>query len=1763
MADVIRKATNRFTKGLVMDFSPENTKNEVLTHALNATLLTFNGNELSLQNDMGNARVETAYLPEGYMPVGTCEYGGIIYIVSYNPLEDKSQIGCFPSPERNISNKELGVSDVKIDKWSFQGKDEEGNINGDILNTTQYVLLKNDNLNPGDKFLICSNKEIYNERLADLYIDKDSKYFNNPEDDPNGFELVDNPIIALNVVSIEDNGKIVYLNSDIKQYTINNNYTINGASYEDTYKYHILGEMSEGSNGFEQASIDPDDYRNTLSSGYSVFKSKTSGKLAILAELITIDSYSVTHSVQPKKYLGNEGEVIVENSFDVVIHTEITPEITPTNYSQVPKLQYYYLKNSQGYLQSANDAGIVLKSLFKIGEDDKGKLKASIDPTFTATSLSNIYTPTTDEHLDLSATLGEVGQFNFPKPFTYHGRMVSYEYPEDGQVSNKAYTKFTEGKYHRIKKHQIVNNYEFFKKDIQAKFYRYEKDESGYTEVTTEEISDSYTYYVETVGYNYLDAQRNEEKYKDTDIPLYIITSEPQEADDSILSNELVEKFQNIEVHTYRIATQEELVSETVLFEKDGDKYTEITGSPESGKDYYVLEIVNTYVSIGFGEINRDEYKGTIYYYPTTKDYRTATSEELKIYWNFEDSPFENKFPWGCSIVLYEREEIKTYRVATNEEILNYKELGIKLYYKTDYVALDENGVLNHNDDTHQLFLVVPMDAFASSDKFIPNSQYNYIEGCEKPVSDSYYPEGGYPYDDPISLYVVADFIPNNLENGQTSYEDIKLANIKIPATISVNNLGDLPFKYDYTLVPCMNFGKLDHLAVSNTVDFSKLHAFGQSDFTTWKYYVDENHLRLTFGAEVYDTYETDKVDGLILEFYDLWGFAGSLEITDKKSYSGIFTKVIPLNSLNTLSKNRIEGSRYVNTFKHNINIREELSNGNSTNKYFLNDDVIEFKGFSAGWSISEIDNDCGTIYSNIVYGVRAYLRRSKDSGYEFIHKKDFFLYTIPIYNDFYYTVNNFNNLKDPQLSLMLTYKLKDSSTYIPYNSETITNGYCDEDFEILNKYTNGTYENSKCSLIKYYKYSGISQLYLEIGLKPEYQNFGISYSPLLNNYFSCDLKLVSNEDGGKSFTLQSDAIGENESQMLNYNNKSGTLSVVNKVGFTDFSQNITAGKNKTNSNDFFSVYNFINNPENLYIPIKYEFVVGYSIDINDIVATQTPATTICALCHKSSSGEYNYEDFGIYESGGQFLSNAMFCNGGDVNTEIFSVYRQIKTSGANMIDECAYVDSVETEVQPNNIPGKLNSGNPLKTMVKHVGVLTFCQPHAHGMSQINGVNIHEGDSTTACYGIPPKDFSWPTYGTSGDKEHGFGITPRMYLFNNPKYNLSLNTKNSILYNSEFLSTLDWETVSNREVLGLNVIEFGKVQMDKVEQHWVKAPTMRTYTGFSGAQIELFNKKLLNTMKHVYAYNPDYDSLIVNKGAINITDKKLRFISNIISQNSRLTFDLTESYTNFNDFIYLGSIRFSDYLHHLSNYSIDSKGYTIKTYKNSNENIPLEQLQLVPDLDNCGTEMTPCLISSLTYNMQVPSELESELSFDASNSLVVKHEDGTNQLISGVPNKKTLYGFYNNKLVPLDVSNYYIDSSGFLHIIPENLGTAALDVYSKKITTKRWWTTVNHKYTISDPYKSTQIRGTSLTLNDLEYVPNVDGHRLFVRNGCCSYDPDYRGQLYYRAWNEGTPDTSWIYDAGGYDNKNLNKIFFYTGPCFTSDNLNYNQTIDG
>ena len=61
-----------------------------MSDCLNGTFVTMNGDEVILQNDMGNRKVDNAFLPAGYEPVGIKEYGGIIYLALYNPITNKS-----------------------------------------------------------------------------------------------------------------------------------------------------------------------------------------------------------------------------------------------------------------------------------------------------------------------------------------------------------------------------------------------------------------------------------------------------------------------------------------------------------------------------------------------------------------------------------------------------------------------------------------------------------------------------------------------------------------------------------------------------------------------------------------------------------------------------------------------------------------------------------------------------------------------------------------------------------------------------------------------------------------------------------------------------------------------------------------------------------------------------------------------------------------------------------------------------------------------------------------------------------------------------------------------------------------------------------------------------------------------------------------------------------------------------------------------------------------------------------------------------------------------------------------------------------------------------------------------------------------------------------------------------------------------------------------------------------------------------------------
>ena len=172
----MRKETiNTFSDGMSLDLNPLGTPAKTLTNCLNGTLITYNGNELTLQNDMGNVPVGTAALPKGYIPIGTKEYGGIIYVASYNPETKKGQLGCFPSPQQ-IYTSEAAQTIVDINLQSIFIDDIINNIPFIKLNEYREDIFKDSItqqpkvFNSGDLFIIKSEDK-FSELLREA-IDK-------------------------------------------------------------------------------------------------------------------------------------------------------------------------------------------------------------------------------------------------------------------------------------------------------------------------------------------------------------------------------------------------------------------------------------------------------------------------------------------------------------------------------------------------------------------------------------------------------------------------------------------------------------------------------------------------------------------------------------------------------------------------------------------------------------------------------------------------------------------------------------------------------------------------------------------------------------------------------------------------------------------------------------------------------------------------------------------------------------------------------------------------------------------------------------------------------------------------------------------------------------------------------------------------------------------------------------------------------------------------------------------------------------------------------------------------------------------------------------------------------------------------------------------------------------------------------------------------------------------------------------------------------
>lgn len=294
-----QETTNQFSDGLIMDLNPLMTPNNVLTNCLNGTFITFNGNEFVLQNDMGNGRVETAYLPSGYVPVGIKEHGGIIYVASYNPLTNRSQIGSFPSPERNISSEELSTLNTSISNTSF--------FSDQKLSKTVFQLKLSDNvIRSGDKFSIFLDST----ESANNFI-KFISQWNNINPTPKEGEIIGqattkryrhNKLITLQLATQDASGNLIDITSSLKRTDDNGNVITFSTSDR---------EIIENSGYWAQinsSDLTIDNIRQ--SKALNTYNNKVYGNLYIVATLNNITNYNVT--VYGYKNEGNDDVTIQE-----------------------------------------------------------------------------------------------------------------------------------------------------------------------------------------------------------------------------------------------------------------------------------------------------------------------------------------------------------------------------------------------------------------------------------------------------------------------------------------------------------------------------------------------------------------------------------------------------------------------------------------------------------------------------------------------------------------------------------------------------------------------------------------------------------------------------------------------------------------------------------------------------------------------------------------------------------------------------------------------------------------------------------------------------------------------------------------------------------------------------------------------------------------------------------------------------------------------------------------------------------------------------------------------------------------------------------------------------------------------------------------------------------------------------------------------------------------------------------------------------------
>lgn len=290
------QAQNTFNEGMVLDNHPLMTPNTVLTDALNATLVTMNGNEMVLQNDMGNARVENAKLPPGYIPIGMKEYGGIIYIACYNPLTNKGQIGCFPSPQRQKTATQISeiTPTFKFPDVTYikEENDEEWYKINSLL-TKCEIFPKGTIIRSGDKFSV--GLPISSMFGIDNIDSTGENFISNYDNVENG--LVKTPMnrmYTFGVATLDNNGQLRDITNQLKRYKGGQQVQFSNID-SDLYKFNCgywQNEMStEDKDGLVSSELMD---QTNVQSKLNTYNSKLFGRLFLYAKYNTVQSIEVS-----------------------------------------------------------------------------------------------------------------------------------------------------------------------------------------------------------------------------------------------------------------------------------------------------------------------------------------------------------------------------------------------------------------------------------------------------------------------------------------------------------------------------------------------------------------------------------------------------------------------------------------------------------------------------------------------------------------------------------------------------------------------------------------------------------------------------------------------------------------------------------------------------------------------------------------------------------------------------------------------------------------------------------------------------------------------------------------------------------------------------------------------------------------------------------------------------------------------------------------------------------------------------------------------------------------------------------------------------------------------------------------------------------------------------------------------------------------------------------------------------------------------------